>query len=91
MSYIQASLEGRILGFLLLSMLIWIFELFALFLFIKFIPLNGIELVEEFMEILLSGLLNSGQELFGIYQSLAIFALTILFIPTFWFWTKFKN
>jgi hypothetical protein len=79
---IYKSVEGRISGFLLLSVLIWSFEILALSLFIDQLAIGE----PDFAALFASGLLASlpagggGSNAFGIYQSLALVALTIVFL-----------
>ena len=86
---IYRSVEGRLAGFLLLSVLIWSFETLALALFI-----NQLDIGEpDFAALFVSGLLASlpgGSNSFGIYQSLALAALTLLFLLVVWLAARFK-
>lgn len=83
---IYRCLDGRITAFLLLSALIWLLEIGALALFIRIIDgmNNGVASGDEaFGAIFASGLLASlpGKDLseFGLYQSLALVLLTVIF------------
>lgn len=86
---IHRSVEGRLAGFLLLSVLIWLFEILALALFI-----NELNIGEpDFAVLFASGLLASlpgGSSAFGIYQSLALVALTVTFLVVVWLAARFK-
>lgn len=89
---IYRSVEGRFSGFLLLSIIIWSFEIMALSLFINRIGMGD----PDFSGLFVSGLLASLQgnvgdiSLFGIYQSLVLVGLTILFIVVVWVAARFK-
>jgi len=76
---IARCLDGRITAFLLLSMLIWVVELGALTLFLRLT--DG---ASDFAAMFASGLLASlpGKDAgeFGMYQSLALVVLTLIFL-----------
>jgi hypothetical protein len=80
---IYKSIEGRLAGFLLLSLLIWAFEAMALALFIKQLSI----IPPDFAGLFISGLLASlpGGTIestvpFGLYQSLALVVLSLTFV-----------
>jgi len=84
---IYKSVEGRLAGFLLLSVLIWALEIVALSLFISIFSIGE----PDFAAMFASGLLASlpggvvGEaSAFGLYQSLALVVLTLLFLATPW-------
>lgn len=89
---IYKSVEGRISGFLLLSVLIWSFEILALSLFINQLGIGE----PDFAALFASGLLASlpggdgSSNVFGIYQSLALVALTAVFLLAVWLAARFK-
>lgn len=87
---IHSSLEGRISGFLLLSVLIWFFEILALSLFINILYIGKFDIARLFASGLLASLPSGGQEAFGIYQSLALVTLTIVFLLTVLFALRLK-
>jgi hypothetical protein len=84
---IYRSVEGRMTGFLLLSVLIWSLEIAALSLFIdRFSQGSG-----DFAALFAAGLLASlpggavgGAGAFGLYQSLALVLLATLFLAVLW-------
>lgn len=90
---IYKSVEGRLSGFLLLSVLIWMLEIFALALFINQFSIGD----PDFTALFTSGLLGSlpgaaagGANAFGIYQSLALVGLTFIFLGSVWLAARFK-
>ena len=87
---IHRSLEGRVSGFLLLSLLIWFFEIIALSLFINLLSIGEPDLAELFASGLLASLPSGSQNAFGIYQSLALVALTVVFLLAAWLAARFK-
>jgi len=87
---IHRSLEGRVSGFLLFSVLIWFFEILALSLFINLLSIGEPDLAELFASGLLASLPIGSQNAFGIYQSLALVALTVVFLLAVWLATHFK-
>lgn len=87
---IYRSVEGRVSGFLLLSILIWIFEILALSLFIKLLSIGDTNFSELFSLGLLAGLSSSGPSTFGSYQSLALVVLTIIFMLVAWISIRLK-
>ncbi|QBP74005.1 hypothetical protein E2K99_02790 [Herbaspirillum huttiense] len=76
---IRRSLEGRVSGFLLLSVLIWVLEILALSLFINWSGIGGTDFALLFSSGLLASLPGGGTGAFGIYQSLALVVMTITF------------
>ena len=90
---IYKSVEGRLAGFLLLSILIWTVEILALSLFINQLAINE----PDFAVFFASGLLASlpgggaGSSSFGLYQSLALVVLTLVFMFVIWLATRFKS
>jgi hypothetical protein len=87
---IHSSLEGRVSGFLLLSVLIWFFEILALSLFISLLSMAEPDFAELFVSGLLASLPSGSQNAFGIYQSLALVALTVVFLLAVWLAARFK-
>lgn len=87
---IHRSLEGRVSGFLLLSVLIWFFEILALSLFISLLSIGEPDFAELFASGLLASLPSGSQNAFGIYQSLALVALTVVFLLAVWRAVRFK-
>jgi hypothetical protein len=80
---IYRSLEGRIEGFWLLSMLIWALEIAALSLFMHHFSIGDSDFASMFASGLLATLPGSsaaGASDFGFYQSLALVGLTVLFL-----------
>lgn len=88
---IHSSLEGRVSGFLLLSVLIWSFEILALSLFIKLLSIGKSDFAELFASGLLASLPSGSQSTFGIYQSLALVALTVVFLLAIWLTAGMKS
>lgn len=87
---IHRSIEGRVSGFLLLSVLIWFFEIMALSLFIKLLAIDEPHFAELFASGLLASLPAGSQGSFGVYQSLALVVLTIVFLLAVWLVARFK-
>lgn len=87
---IHKSVEGRISGFLLLSALIWSFEILALSLFISQLAIGEPDFAALFASGLLASLPGGGLNDFGIYQSLVLVALTIIFLLAVWLTTRLK-
>lgn len=88
---IYKSLEGRLSGFVLLSLLIWSVEILALSLFIKQLAIDE----PDFAVLFASGLLASlpggaGSTSFGLYQSLALVMLTLVFLLIVWTTSRLK-
>lgn len=90
---IYKSVEGRLSGFLLLSILIWMVEILALSLFVNQLAVKE----PDFAVFFASGLLASlpgggaGSSNFGLYQSLALVVLTLVFLLIVWLATRFKS
>jgi hypothetical protein len=85
------SVEGRLSGFLLLSLLIWSVEILALSLFINQLAIDE----PDFAVLFASGLLASlpggvRSTSFGLYQSLALVILTLLFLLVVWIAMRLK-
>ncbi|WP_312838135.1 lysylphosphatidylglycerol synthase domain-containing protein [Pantoea piersonii] len=87
---IHRSIEGRVSGFLLLSVLIWFFEIIALSLFIKWLAIGEPNFAELFASGLLASLPAGSQDAFGVYQSLALVVLTVAFLLAVWLAARFK-
>jgi hypothetical protein len=87
---IHRSLEGRVSGFLLLSVLIWSLEILALSLFISLLSIGEPDFAELFASGLLASVPSSSQSAFGIYQSMALVALTIVFMLAVWLAARLK-
>lgn len=87
---IHRSLEGRVSGFLLLSVMIWFFEILALSLFISLLSIGEPDFAELFASGLLASLPSGSQSAFGIYQSLSLVTLTVVFLLTVWLAARFK-
>lgn len=86
------SVEGRLSGFLLLSLLIWTLEILALSLFISRLSIDEPDFAALFTSGLLASLQNGavGAKTFGLYQSLALMVLTLLFLAAFWLAVRLK-
>ncbi|WP_351061487.1 hypothetical protein, partial [Psychrobacter sp. TB20-MNA-CIBAN-0197] len=71
---IYKSVEGRVSGFLLLSVLIWSVEILALSLFINQLGIGDPDLAALFTSGLLASLPGGGgvSNAFGLYQSLGL-------------------
>ena len=87
---IHSSIEGRVSAFLFLSVLIWSFEILALSLFISLLSIGTSDFTDLFASGLLASLSSGDQVAFGIYQSLALVALTVVFLPAVWFAARIK-
>lgn len=77
---IYKSVEGRLSGFVLLSVLIWMFEILALSLFINQLGIGEPDFAALFASGLLANLPGGGANSFGLYQSLALVVLSTLFL-----------
>ncbi|MBB3118045.1 lysylphosphatidylglycerol synthase domain-containing protein [Pseudoduganella violacea] len=77
---IYRSVEGRLTGLLLLSVLIWSLEIAALSLFLNRLGAAETDFSAMFAAGLLASLPGGGAGAFGQYQSLALVALTLLFL-----------
>lgn len=87
---ILKSVEGRLSGVLLLSVLIWFFEILALTISMEKLSLGDLNFAELFASGLLANLNSGVPNAFGIYQSLALVALTLIFLLVAWLITRFK-
>lgn len=87
---IHYSLEGRVSGFVLLSILIWVFEILALSFSINLLSIGNLDFTELFAAGLLASLPSGHQGIFGVYQTLALVALTIVFLIAAWLSIRFK-
>lgn len=80
---IHSAVEGRFVGLMLLSGIIWCFEILALSLFIGRISAGGADFSSLFAAALLASLPGmdvSNSNLFGYYQSLVLVILTLAFL-----------
>jgi hypothetical protein len=87
---IHRSIEGRVSGFILVTVMIWLFETLALSLFIELLASGESDFSKLFASSLLASLMSGSQNTFGIYQSLALFALTVTFLVVVWLAAHFK-
>jgi hypothetical protein len=90
---IYQSVEGRLEGFCLLSMLIWALEIAALSLFIHHFSIGDPDFASMFALGLLATLPGGSAVQasdFGLYQSLALVALTVLFLVSLWCVSRLK-
>lgn len=90
---IYKSVEGRLSGLLLLSVLIWALEILALALFINQFAIGGLDFTAAFASGLLASLPGgaaAGANAFGLYQTLALVALTLVFFGAVWLTARFK-
>ncbi|MER1498408.1 flippase-like domain-containing protein [Enterobacter cloacae] len=87
---IRRTIEGRVSGFLFLSALVWFFEIMALSLFINLLAIDKPDFAELFASGMLASLHSGSQSSFGVYQSLALVALTVVFLLTVWLVSRFK-
>jgi hypothetical protein len=90
---IYKSVEGRLTGFLLMSVLIWALEIAALSLFINHFSIDEPDFASMFTSGLLaslpSGVVGEASA-FGLYQSLALALLTLLFLVALWLANRLK-
>lgn len=80
---VRRCIEGRFVGFLLGSVVIWIFEILALSLFFRYFSTEGLDFPLLFLHGLIASLPGghmAGAGVFGLYQSLALAALTTSFV-----------
>lgn len=77
---IYRSVEGRLTGLLLVSVLIWVLEIAALSLFIKLVANSGSGFGALLADGVLASLAGSASAAFGLYRSVALIALTVLFL-----------
>lgn len=90
---IYSSVEGRLVGFLLLSALIWVLEICALALFIQQFYSEQPDLGNLFASGLLASLPGGAASTaiaFGLYQSLALIVLTFIFLAAVWLAARFN-
>jgi hypothetical protein len=89
---IYKSVEGRLSGIVLLSILIWVLEILALFLFINHLAIGDPDLAALFAAGLLSSLpaAGAGAAIFGLYQTLALVVLTLVFLLAILLAPRFK-
>ena len=89
---IYKSVEGRVPGFLLLSILIWTVEILALSLFMNQLAIDEPDFAVFFSSGLLASLPGGGADstTFGLYQSLALVALTLVFLLVVWLAARLK-
>ena len=77
---IYRSVEGRLAGLLLVSVLIWVLEIAALALFIQLVANSGAGFGALLADGVLASLAGSASAAFGLYRSVALIALTVLFL-----------
>lgn len=77
---IYRSVEGRLAGFLLASILIWVLEIAALVMFIRLVTQDAASVGTQLANGVLASLMGSASSAFGLYRSLALIALTLLFL-----------
>jgi hypothetical protein len=77
---IYRAVEGRLAGFLLVSLLIWVLEIAALALFIQLMADGWSGFAGLFASGVMASLAGSGSAAYGLYRSLALVALTLLFL-----------
>jgi len=77
---IYKSLEGRASGVFLISVLVWVFDISALYLFIDHVSAGQEELSDVFASMLFLNASIGDLELFGIFQSLALGIMGVAFI-----------
>jgi hypothetical protein len=80
---IRKSVEGRLAAILLCSLLIWALEILALSLFVHQFTRGEPDFASLFMSGLLASVLGGAGDaanIFGLYQSLALVVLTIIFL-----------
>lgn len=87
---IYKSVEGRLSGLLLFSVLIWSTEILALSLFISQLANGEQDFAALFASGLLASLPGSGSNVFGLYQSLALVVLTLIFMLAVCLSARFK-
>jgi len=88
---VYKSVEGRVSGFVLLSILIWTAEILALSLFMNQFAINEPDFAVFFLSGLLASLPGGGAvSSFGLYQSLALVVLTLVFLLGVWVATRLK-
>ena len=90
---IYKSVEGRLTGFLLLSMLIWALEIAALSVFINHFSIGEPDFASMFTSGLLASLpsgIIGETSAFGLYQSLALALMTMFFLAALWLANRLK-
>jgi hypothetical protein len=90
---IYQSVEGRLTGFWLLSVLIWALEIAALSLFMHHFSFGDPDFASMFVSGLLATLPGGSAVQasdFGLYQSLALVVLTLFFLVSLWFVSRLK-
>lgn len=89
---VYKSVQGRITGFLLLSLLIWSFEILALSLYVNTLSVGDADFSALFISGLLASLYGSddNSNIFDIYRPLALIAMTIFFLLAVWLAVRFK-
>jgi hypothetical protein len=89
---IYKSVEGRVSGFVLLSILIWTVEILALSLFMNQLAIDKLDFAVFFSSGLLASLPGggAGSMTFGLYQSLALVVLTLVFLLVVWLAARLK-
>ena len=90
---IYKSIEGRLAGFLLLSIFIWVLEIAALSIFISHVSIGDHDFASMFASGLLAslptGIGREGRD-FALYQSLALALLTVFFLSVLWLLSHMK-
>jgi hypothetical protein len=89
---IYKSVEGRASGFVLLSILIWTFEIIALSMFMGQLAIDEPDFTVFFSSGLLASLPggDASPTTFGLYQSLAMVVLTLVFLLVVWLAARLK-
>jgi len=89
---VYKSVEGRVSGFVLLSILIWTVEILALSLFMNQLSIDEPDFAVFFSSGLLASLPGggAGSASFGLYQSLALVVLTLVFLLVVWLAARLK-
>lgn len=90
---IYRSVEGRLCGFILLSLLVWVVEILALSMFIRQFGIGSDDWGALFSAVLLESL-PGGEKVtanFGLYQSLALVALTLAFLAFAWTASRIRS
>lgn len=90
---IRKSVEGRLAAILLFSVLIWTIEILALSLFVHQFTRGEPDFASLFMSGLLASVLGSAGDaanIFGLYQSLALVVLTIIFLAATWVAARYR-
>jgi hypothetical protein len=89
---IYKSVEGRLSGLLLVSVLIWAIEILALSMLINQLAIGEADFAGLFAAGLLASLPGggAGAAAFGLYQSLALVVLTLVFLLAVWLAARYK-